>query len=72
METIGVNLDFVMDKVAYKRVCDGQNNDLLSAGLGKFGLHKDAFGKRDEAGDPIGGWEQAPMFDKSDEPTSDE
>jgi hydroxybutyrate-dimer hydrolase len=72
METVGVNLDFIMDKVAYRRVCDGQKNDLLSAGLGKFGLHKDAFGKKDIAGNPIGSWEKAPIFDKSDEPTSDE
>jgi hydroxybutyrate-dimer hydrolase len=72
METVCVNLDFVMDKVACKRVYDGQTDDLLSAGLGKFGLHKDAFGKKDIAGNPIGNWEKAPTFDKSDEPTSDE
>jgi hydroxybutyrate-dimer hydrolase len=72
METVDVNLDFIMDKIAYRRVCDGQNDDLLSAGLGKFGLHQDAFGEKDAAGNPIGGWEKAPYFHTSAEPTSDE
>jgi hydroxybutyrate-dimer hydrolase len=72
METVSVNLDFIMDKVAYRKVCDGQKDDLLSGGLGKFGLHKDAFGKKDIAENPIERWEKAPHFDKSDEPTPDE
>ena len=71
-DTVTVNLDFILDKIAYRRVCDGQNDDLLSAGLGKFGLHQDAFGKKDTSGNPIGDWENAPIFNKPDEPTSDE
>ena len=53
-ETIAVTLDFIMDHIAYKRTYDGINDDLLSAGLGNFGLHKDAFGNNDISGNPIG------------------
>jgi hydroxybutyrate-dimer hydrolase len=71
MDTVDVNLDFIMDKIAYRRVCNGQNDDLLSAGLGKFGLHKDTFGTINKDGEP-NGWEKAPIFATSHEPTTAE
>ena len=56
METVSVNLNFIMDNIAYRRICDGKHNDLLSAGLGKFGLCKDAFAKKEINGDPRKVW----------------
>jgi hydroxybutyrate-dimer hydrolase len=72
METIKVDLDFIMDRVAYKQVYDGKRDDLLSAGLGKFGLKKDAFGKTFSHGNPAGPWEKAPIFLDNELPTPSE
>ncbi|MGM0417692.1 MAG: 3-hydroxybutyrate oligomer hydrolase family protein [Thermodesulfobacteriota bacterium] len=72
IEAVNTKLDFIMDNTAYKRVCDGKKDDLLSAGFGKFGLKKDAFGKKDQSGNPIGNWEKAPVFDKTSNPAPDE